>query len=200
MEWESGVPGIPHDTRPSLKIILVGSSGVGKTCLSACYLKQGFDKESCPTVAPSFSSRPAKRLDGSMVILQIWDTAGQERYSSISELFFRDSDVAFVCFDPSDQPTVASARDWAARVLDEVPDCILYAILTKGDKIENREKTLDECKQVLGETNFERFFVTSALTKEGVNEPFAAAAETYVPATPKLGVQNRQNGKTNECC
>jgi small GTP-binding protein len=80
--------GRTHHSRPSVKIILVGSSGVGKTCLSASYQKQNFNKNTAPTVAPASSCR--------VVILQIWDTAGQERYASISQLFFRDSNVAFV--------------------------------------------------------------------------------------------------------
>jgi small GTP-binding protein len=177
MEWAAGDPGVPRDSRPSVKIILVGSSGVGETCLSAAYLKNTFDRTTSPTVAPAYSCRTVKRSNGSVVVLQIWDTAGQERYSSISQLFFRDSDVALVCFDPNDQPSVAGVREWVQRILDEVPDCRLLGVLTKADKVDKPEEALEHCKAVLGDLGFEQFFITSALARQGVDAPFAAAAE-----------------------
>jgi small GTP-binding protein len=183
-----------------VKIILVGSSGVGKTCLSASYLKQHFDRATSPTVAPAYSCRPVKRADGSVVVLQIWDTAGQERYSSISQLFFRDSDVAFVCFDPNDSPSVTSVRDWVQRVLDEVPECRLFAILTKADKYGKESEVLDQSKATLGDLNFEHFFVTSALTRKGVDEPFAAAAEVYSKNGMDVSLRPRSNSNAKDCC
>jgi small GTP-binding protein len=200
MEWASGEPGVPRDSRPSIKIILVGSSGVGKTCLSATYLKQNFEKNTAPTVAPAYSCRAVKRSDGSVVILQIWDTAGQERYSSISQLFFRDSDIAFVCFDPTDPSSLTSARDWVARVLIEVPDCRLYAVLTKADKVEDVDAALAESKHLLTDLNFEQFFVTSSFARRGVDGPFVAAAESYEPSGMELQHRLRPNQTGNACC
>jgi small GTP-binding protein len=200
MEWASGDAGVPRDSRPSVKIILVGSSGVGKTCLSASYLKQNFEKNMAPTVAPAYSCRAVKRADGLVVVLQIWDTAGQERYASISQLFFRDSDVAFVCFDPNDRPSLTSAREWVERVLTEVPKCRLYAVLTKADKVENVDAVLSECRQLFGGVNFEQFFVTSSFTRQGIDAPFAAAAEAYTPIGVELRRHLRPNEKGSGCC
>jgi small GTP-binding protein len=199
MEWASD-PGVPRDSRPSVKIILVGSSGVGKTCLSASYLKQNFDRTTSPTVAPAYSCRPVKRANGSVVVLQIWDTAGQERYSSISQLFFRDSDVALVCFDPNEAPSVASVREWVQRVLDEVPECRLFAVLTKADKYAKESEALENSKALLADLNFEHFFVTSALTRKGVEDPFIAAAEVRSNSASDFSLQTRSNSNEKECC
>jgi small GTP-binding protein len=199
MEWGSD-PGVPRDSRPSVKIILVGSSGVGKTCLSASYLRQNFDRTTSPTVAPAYSCRPVKRTDGSVVVLQIWDTAGQERYSSISQLFFRDSDVAFVCFDPNDPPSVASVREWVQRVLDEVPECRLFAVLTKADKYAKENEVLEHSRAILADVNFEHFFVTSALTRKGVDDPFIAAAEVHLKAPSSALLGERLNPAEKPCC
>jgi small GTP-binding protein len=199
MEWADD-PGVPRDSRPSVKIILVGSSGVGKTCLSRSYLKQSFDRGMSPTVAPAYSCRPVRRADGSVVVLQIWDTAGQERYSSISQLFFRDSDVAFVCFDPSDAPSVAGARGWTQRVRDEVPECRLFAVLTKADRYAKEGEALEQSKPLLADVCFEHFFVTSALTRKGVEEPFAAAAEARVNAPSGAVLESRVSPNEKSCC
>jgi GTPase SAR1 family protein len=48
------LPGIPWDSKPAVKVILVGNSGVGKTCLISAFQKLGFNHYCEPTVAPSF--------------------------------------------------------------------------------------------------------------------------------------------------
>jgi small GTP-binding protein len=83
--------GIPRDTRPALKVILTGNSGVGKTCLINAFQKQSFTRRTSPTVAPSYIRSVVQRKNGSSIVLQIWDTAGQERFMSISQLFFKDA-------------------------------------------------------------------------------------------------------------
>jgi small GTP-binding protein len=178
--------GIPRDYRPTVKVILVGNSGVGKTCLIGSYLKNTFDNRTAPTVAPAYSCREVKKQDGMIVILQIWDTAGQERYSSISQLFFRDSNVALVCFDPNDEPSIVAVRDWAKRILNEVPECQLFGVLTKSDLVaaEDLEKVLEQAKVTLRDVNLGRFFATSSVTRDGVEAVFQATAELYTKKGP----------------
>jgi GTPase SAR1 family protein len=57
----------------SPKLILVGSSGVGKTSLVGCFFQQQFDSRALPTVAPAFATAPVKVSEGHVVDLQIWD-------------------------------------------------------------------------------------------------------------------------------
>jgi small GTP-binding protein len=199
------VEGIPRDYRPTVKVILVGNSGVGKTCLIGSYLKNTFENRTAQTVAPAYSCREVKKQDGTIVILQIWDTAGQERYSSISQLFFRDSNVALVCFEPNDETSVLAVRDWVKRLLNEVADCHLFGVLTKCDLIPPDDLTgvLDQIKVTLADVNFERVFPTSSVTRSGVEAVFQAAAELYTKKGPRAGagapkIQPKSEG--GGCC
>jgi small GTP-binding protein len=178
--------GIPRDYRPTVKVILVGNSGVGKTCLISSYLKNTFEPRTAQTVAPAYSCREVKKQDGTIVILQIWDTAGQERYSSISQLFFRDSNVALVCFDPNDETSILAVRDWVRRVLNEVAECHLFGVLTKADLIpsDEIEKVIQGIKVTLADVSIEAFFPTSSLTRNGVEALFQATAELYTHKGP----------------
>jgi small GTP-binding protein len=171
--------GIPRDNRPTLKVILVGNSGVGKTCLIAAFKKQDFATRTEPTVAPSFISKQVQRSDGSAIVLQIWDTAGQERFASVSQLFFRDATVALVCFDAQDQSSVQSIPDWVRRVHSEVPDCVIFAVMTKADKHDpgDLDTAIQEVKTAVSGVDFYQFFVTSAVSRHGVDAVFLAAAE-----------------------
>jgi small GTP-binding protein len=173
--------GIPRDYRPTVKVILAGNSGVGKTCLIGAYVKNTFEIRPAQTVAPAYSCREVRKQDGTIVILQIWDTAGQERYSSISQLFFRDSNVALVCFDPTDESSVGGVREWAKRILSESADCHLFGVLTKTDLIESGEieNVIGQAKVALADVNLERFFATSSVTRNGIDAVFEAAAELY---------------------
>jgi small GTP-binding protein len=196
--------GIPRDYRPTVKVILVGNSGVGKTCLIGSYLKHSFENRTAQTVAPAYSCREVKRADGTVVILQIWDTAGQERYSSISQLFFRESNVALVCFEPNDETSVLAVRDWVKRLLSEVSDCHLFGVLTKADLIpaDDLAGVLDQVRVTLADVNFERVFATSSVTRDGVEAVFRGAAELYTKKGPHpgAGAQNVQPKTGKEGC
>jgi small GTP-binding protein len=196
--------GIPRDYRPTVKVILVGNSGVGKTCLIGSYLKNTFENRTAQTVAPAYSCREVKKQDGTIVILQIWDTAGQERYSSISQLFFRDSNVALVCFDPNDETSVVAVRDWVKRILNEVSECHLFGVLMKSDLIpaDGIESVINQTKVTLADVNFEAFYATSSLTRDGVEAVFQATAELYTKKGPGPAVGQRPQAKegTGTCC
>ena len=197
---------LPQNHRPAMKVILVGSSGVGKTCLISSYLKQTFDENKTSTVAPSYSFIDVKNSNGLSVRLQIWDTAGQERYHSVSQLFFRDSDVAFICYEAGDEISFNAVPDWVKSVKDEVPTCDLFFVITKSD-IHTPEE-VQQC-QSTSENSFAQYepkgiFVTSAKANQGVQEVFNAAVELYKPknATIKTPVADPKasKGKDGGCC
>jgi len=197
--------GLPKTQRPTLKIILVGSSGVGKTCLISSYFKQSFDFQSIPTVAPAYSCSDVKRGDGATISLQIWDTAGQERYHSVSKLFFRDSDVAFICFEAGDSVSTQEVPNWVRRVKEEVPSCSLFFVITKSD-LHTKDEIFDikeTATRDFAEYQPKGIFVTSALSKEGVNDLFIAAADLYQIKSAPSHPMNKPSEKAKDkggCC
>ena len=197
-------PKIPQNQRPSVKVILVGNSGVGKTCLIASFYKQSFDNKTSPNVAPAYSYSDVRNSKGLTIRLQIWDTAGQEKYLSVNQLFFRDSGVAFICFEAGDKESLESVPDWVKRVKDEVPTCELLFVITKSDlkTKEEMETILDEAKNALQQYNPQKIYVTSAVTREGVTEVFDAAADAYRPknqAPPQQQIPEKTE-KKKSCC
>ena len=196
---------IPQSQRPTIKVILVGSSGVGKTCLISAFYKQSFDFNSVSTVAPAYSYSDVKNSKGINVRLQIWDTAGQERYHSVSQLFFRDSDIALVCFEAGDKTSFDSIPDWVKRVKDEVPTCQLFFVITKSDlkNKEEIEKIKEEIQSQLNHFEPKGYFITSSLTKEGVSDVFNAAADLYKPKnaqSSKTTDVTKSNNNKKSCC
>ncbi|EAY12948.1 small GTP-binding protein, putative [Trichomonas vaginalis G3] len=165
---------------PTVKVIFVGSSSVGKTCLIGALFHQDFNPQPVPTVAPAFNVVDITQKSGRMITLQVWDTAGQERYSAVNLLFYRDADVACVCYDPGNPEFKESVPAWIKSVLEEVPTCKLFLILTKLDLYD--EQKISEFKADANlfkeKFNIEEIFYTSAAAKTGFENLLQAAADT----------------------
>jgi len=74
---------------PRVKLVLLGDSGVGKSCLVLRYVRGQFDEQSKITVGAAFMSHQMITPDGKSLKFEIWDTAGQERYLSLAPLYYR---------------------------------------------------------------------------------------------------------------
>lgn len=70
------------------KIVLIGDSGVGKTCLLSRYRKNEFTFDTKHTIGVEFATKEIE-VQGKQVKAQIWDTAGQERYRAITKAYYR---------------------------------------------------------------------------------------------------------------
>ena len=81
----------------SFKIIVIGNSGVGKSCLAVQATKNLFENNYVATVGFEFFSFNLK-LDGKVIKLQIWDTCGQEIYRSLITNFYRNSSLAIIVY------------------------------------------------------------------------------------------------------
>jgi small GTP-binding protein len=159
----------------TLKLILVGSSGVGKTSLVTSFFKQKFEAQIVSTVSPAFCNAPIEIDPHTTVDLQIWDTAGQEQYQSISQMFYRESHIAFICYDRDE---VGSVARWVARVREHAPDAKLFLVATKADLLteEGAEGAMTrEGVDRATELNA-KYFLTSSLTGRNVFELFESAA------------------------
>jgi GTPase SAR1 family protein len=117
------------------------------------------------------------------VCLQIWDTAGQERYHSVSQLFFRDADVAFVCYDAGSEDSVDAVPGWVDRVKREVPDCEFMFVATKGDLLPDggAERVRADAERLFASYLPRGYYLTSAMNREGVDKLFSDTAEAFMP-------------------
>jgi small GTP-binding protein len=189
--------------RYALKVILVGSSGVGKTSLMSSYLTNTFQAEAFPTVAATSASTTIQLADMN-VDLQVWDTAGQERFQSISRMFYRESNVAFVCYDAS---TVDTIKGWVDVVRDESPDCFIFLVATKSDTLDDDElgKQMLIGRQKKEELDAKLNVFTSAVNGNGIRELFTeaakCAAELYLVNAPNVEITRAatESGRTG-CC
>ena len=96
-------------------MVLVGDSGVGKSCLLLRFADDTFSESYISTIGVDFRFKTLT-VDGKIVKLQIWDTAGQERFRTITSAYYRGADGVMLVFDKTSRDTFDHIPDW----LDEI--------------------------------------------------------------------------------
>jgi hypothetical protein len=96
-----------------VKLVLLGDSGVGKSCIVLRFVRGQFDANSKVTVGAAFLSQTVSLPDATTTVkFEIWDTAGQERYASLAPLYYRGASAAAVVYDITSAESFQKARFW----------------------------------------------------------------------------------------
>lgn len=80
------------------KIVIIGDSGVGKTCVINRLTKDSYDEQMCSTIGAAFYNQRILYKDNKFSI-DYWDTAGQERFRSLLPIYFRHVDILIIVID-----------------------------------------------------------------------------------------------------
>ena len=83
-----------------IKLLMIGDSGVGKTCLLLRYANDSFSPTFITTIGIDFKLKNIQ-LDGKRIKLQIWDTAGQERFRTITNAYYKGAHGLLIFFNLS---------------------------------------------------------------------------------------------------
>jgi Ras-related protein Rab-2A len=154
------------------KIIIVGESGVGKSCLLLQFTDKRFNINHDITIGVEFGAKMVE-IDEHDIKLQIWDTAGQESFRAITRSYYRNSAGAVLVYDISRRKTFKAIQKWLQEIRESSTDGNIMITLV-GNKCDNertREISYDEGKK-LAESNNMGFFETSAKTGHNIKELF----------------------------
>lgn len=183
------------------KVVFLGASGVGKTCIVQRAIEDIFDDSKEPTVGASYSTIRISNSRNENISLRIWDTAGQERFKSLAPMYYHDSKVAIIVYSIDSRDSFVSAQDWISEIeshcRDEMPKIIIVG--NKKD-LPNRDITYDEgnnfASHVAG-----IFCETSALTGEGVNDLFSTVADLVSPKNDDIArIEVNTKAEKKKCC
>jgi len=97
------------------KLLLIGDSGVGKSCLLLRFADDTYTESYISTIGVDFKIRTIE-LDGKTIKLQIWDTAGQERFRTITSSYYRGAHGIIVVYDITDQDTFHNVKTWLQEI------------------------------------------------------------------------------------
>jgi Ras-related protein Rab-5C len=125
-------------TTTKVKLVLLGDTDVGKTCIVQRYVNNDFKDDH--TIGVNFL-RKTVLLGERKVELEIWDTAGQETYRSILPLYYRGAAVVVVVFDITNKMSLEQAKWWVRQAKQEcAADVVIALVGNKYDLAEQGER------------------------------------------------------------
>jgi len=97
------------------KILLIGDSGVGKSCLLLRFADDSWTDSHISTIGVDFKIKTLN-CDGKVIKLQIWDTAGQERFRTITSSYYRGAQGIILVFDCTDMESFNNVKQWLGEI------------------------------------------------------------------------------------
>ena len=163
-------------TKNELKIIVVGTSGTGKTSFVNKWIKNTFDETYKATIVSEFSYKVIDYKNKSYKI-QLWDLAGMDQNICITKVFAKDSHGCIVLSDITNEKSLEECYKWK-KTVDEstkfLDDSNIPAILirNKVDLLENDNNVDDDdkMKEICEQNKFLKCFKTSAKTGTNIDE------------------------------
>ena len=212
----------------SFKIILVGDSGVGKSCLSIKASRNYFEDFYSPTVGFEFLTFNVK-VEDQNIKLQIWDTCGQEVYRSLISSFYRSASLAIIVYSIDSEESFSNIEKWLNYIKSQSnPNIKIFLIGNKADLEDKRQVTKENGENFFKQNKLSFFTETSAKTgfnvqnvfievakvlykeheeiKNRISRPGSMAPVPYTPEIPdnnialETGEDNDDKPRKKKCC
>lgn len=158
-----------------IKLLLIGDSGVGKSCLLLRFCDDAYTPSFITTIGIDFKIRTIE-LDGKRIKLQIWDTAGQERFRTITTAYYRGAMGILLVYDVTDERSFGNIRTWHSNIDQHASEGVNKILI--GNKCDSTDKKVisEEQGQELAAELGISFIETSAKANTNVEEAFFSLA------------------------
>jgi len=159
-----------------IKLLLIGDSGVGKSCLLLRFSDDSFTPSFITTIGIDFKIRTIE-LEGKRIKLQIWDTAGQERFRTITTAYYRGAMGILLVYDVTDEKSFNNIRNWIRNIEQHATESVNKILIgNKCDMVE--KKVVDSARgKALADEYAIKFLETSAKNSINVEEAFITLAK-----------------------
>ena len=169
-----------ENTNHSIKITLLGSTGVGKTCIIRRYTEGNFDENSPSTTGGSYSSKIIT-IDNKEVSLDLWDTAGQEKYRSLGRHFYKNAYIVCLVYDITNNNTFEELKEKWYKDLKMYGEkyTVLAVVGNKSDCYEKEEVPEEEAREYAKSIEAQ-FMLTSAKKGNNIDVLFETLTRQYL--------------------
>ena len=190
----------------SYKVLLLGNSYVGKTCILLRFSEDIFKESYDVTIGLNYRIK-SMTIENNPIKMQIWDTSGEEKFKAIAKNFYRGAHGVLLVYDICDKSTFSDVKSWIEQIIENADNDEIIMILcgNKCDKEKDRKITKEEGEN-LAKSYGIPFFECSAKSNININEIFDIMAHKIYT---KIG--NRQSSsvklasntikkKIGKCC
>lgn len=157
------------------KYIIIGDSGVGKSCLLLQFTDKRFEPLHDLTIGVEFGARLIS-IQGKSVKLQIWDTAGQESFRSITRSYYRGASGALLVYDVTRRDTFTHLQSWLEDAKANANTALVIMLIGNKCDLDSKRQVSREEGEAFARRNGLVFMETSAKTALNVDDAFLQTA------------------------
>ena len=155
------------------KVVLVGESGVGKTCIIAQFTSGKFDPSTVSSLTAQFIRKTLEFPEGKSLTFDIWDTAGQEKYRSLAKIFYKDAKAVILVYDVTNEKSFTEMKDYWYEQIKQLGDKdIILAIAANKSDLYEEKKVENEKGEAFAQEIGAIFVSTSAKNDSGIQALF----------------------------
>ena len=177
------------------KVVLIGESGVGKTCIINQFNEGKFDPNFRTSISAQFCRKKIDLPSGESVTLDIWDTVGQEKFRSLTKTFYMYAKVAIIVYDVTNVKSFNEAKNYWYQQVKELDDKDMIIVLAanKYDLYDTRQVPNEE-----GEKFAKNIGAIFASTSAKNNICIKTLFENVAKKIKEKGNENSNKPDTNE--
>uniref|UniRef100_A0A6T1D037 Uncharacterized protein n=1 Tax=Alexandrium monilatum TaxID=311494 RepID=A0A6T1D037_9DINO len=170
------------------KLVLIGDSGAGKSCLLLRFADDTFTDSYITTIGVDFRFKTIP-VDKKTIKLQIWDTAGQERFRTITSAYYRGADGIVLVYDITDRESFLNIETWLNEVNRYVNENTCKILIgNKCDETAERQVSTEEAKKKAEELGIP-FIEASAKEKINVEAAFQMVTSELIGRREQQGAR-----------
>ena len=164
----------------SIKVALLGDSGVGKTCIINRYIKNEYNAHQTSTIGANYQQKTIIK-NNIQYQLDIWDTAGQEKYRSLGKLFYKDAYIVIFVYDICIPKSFEDIKKIWYEDLKKLGEkyTVLAVVGNKHDLFENEKVEEKLAREYAKEINA-TFMLVSAQNGNNIENLFNTLVNTYL--------------------
>ena len=195
------------------KVVLVGDSGVGKTCIIQRYVNDQYNENSESTITSSYTYKKIEYKEYKKSIsFDIWDTAGQELYRSLAKNFYLNASIGILVYDIRRRDSFESLKDyWHEQLKVSGEDNMVLGLAGNKCDLFTKEEVKEEEARKFAKEIGAVFYLTSSKESIGIDELFKECGKKYLENNKLIqgdkdqgfGLNNQNQNKEKKkgkCC
>ncbi|KAG5365536.1 Ras-like GTP-binding protein RYL1 [Yarrowia sp. C11] len=179
-----------------IKLLLIGDSGVGKSCLLLRFCEDQFTPSFITTIGIDFKIRTID-IGGKRVKLQVWDTAGQERFRTITTAYYRGAMGILLVYDVTDEKSFNNIENWYQNVQSYANEGVELILVGNKCDLEDKRVISTEQGQALADKFGIPFLEASSKNNINVEECFYSVATRIKDTVAKTKGTESGSGGVN---
>lgn len=166
----------------TVKVVLIGESGVGKTSIISRFINDTFDHNVVTSLGASYISKTLSFPEQNKSIkFDIWDTAGQEKYRSLAKVFYKDAMIIIFVYDITSISSFNEIKNfWYKQIQENILCPPIYAVAANKSDLYESEKVEEKEARNFADQIGAIYKATSALSNNGIDTLFNYLGKKYL--------------------